>query len=497
MPLPLTDGRVEVYKPGNQSGNPDLVVRPPDLMSVDIEREIQRASGNAKITINNIGGTYAGEITAGDRLEFVGVGGGTAGESTFYGDGTYGNGAYGGQLGNRHRWTGLAGQPRYRFRGVGQRSVTIGAQPFVFGIMGSLGRKVDNAFRGRQVDVIAKTILEDEASVLDPSGIESFPNTSVDIEFDGTPLLKAMAALADQADAVLTGRGTTVHMRAKNDIPTLWEATPDDFEGGWDVDVVDDELWNQVRVEGGTANNEGDAQTTQTGYQTVTAGNPITHQINLTKSRIDELRLWTRRTGSGELMTVGIQEDVGGAPTAVGDETKDLAQQQIPDDILEDPGFTDFLFSPTELPDEQPWLIVRSDGNTGLDVGVDGSGNPAYRAFYPFDIITQKLSLASINEYRRREHRIQRDNVSTSLAAAQLADRTLRRHEDPRGEFESAAGSQRAHNLNPGTAIELDIPEETAVGTYLVTGRTDNFAPSESERNLLRTDLRLEEVETF
>ncbi len=496
MPLPLTGGRVEVYKPSNSSGNPDLTVHPPDLMSVEIEREIQRASGTAKVSINNIGGDYAEEITAGDRLEFVGVGGGTAGESTFYGDGTYGNGAYGGRFGNRHRWTGMAGQPRYRFRGVGQRSVTIGAQPYVFAVMGSLGRKVDNAFRGQQVDKIAKTILKDEADELDRSGIESFPNTSVDIEFDGTPLLKAMAALADEADAVLTGRGTTVYMRAKNDIPTLWSATADDF-GTWDVDVVDDELWNQIRVEGGTSNELGDEQPTQSSYQTVTDGNPISTQLDLTKSRIDEVHVWTRTTGSEETLTVAIQEDVGGSPTAINDQTKDLVNRPLSFEFLSDDDFTTFLLKRTDLPDAQPWLILRSDGSTGIDIGVDGSGTPAFKAFYPFDIVTRKSDLESINEYRRREHRIQRDNVSSSLAAAQLADRTLRRHEDPRGQFEADAQSRRAHDLDPGTAIELDFSKETAVGTFLVTGRTDKFAPSESERNLLKTDLRLEEVETF
>lgn len=496
MTLPLTDGQIEVYKPDNTSGDADLVVEPPDLMSVEVERPVQRASGKASIAINNIDGTYAGAITAGDRLEFVADIGGSSSKVTEYGDGTYGDGSYGGMSGNQRRWTGMASIPRYRFRGVGQRSVSISAQPFVFAVLGGLGRKVDNAFRGATVDSIAKTILADEASKLDPSGIPEFPDTNVDIEFDGTPLLSAMAALADEADAVLSGRGTTVIMRPKSKIPVQWEATAEDF-GTWDVDSVDDELWNQIRVEGGTDNDEGAAQETQTDYQTVTDGNPASIQINLPKSRIDQVDLWTRTTGADETLTVAVQEDKSGSPTAIGDSTKDLVNKSLSHEFLDDDGFTTFLLKYTELPDSEPWIIVRSDGSTGIDIGIDSNGTPTYRAFYPYPIITQKSSTSSINEYRRREHRIEKDNITTARAASQLVDRKLRHHEDPRSEFQTDAQSQRAHELEPGAAVELDFPKETAVGTYLLTSRTDHYAPNESERNKLKTDLRFEEVETF
>lgn len=496
MTLPLTDGRVEVFKPTNTSGDPDVTVEPPDLMSVDVERAVQRESGKASITINNIGGDYAGAITAGDRLEFIADIGGSGVDATLYGEGEYGDGSYGGAAGNSRRWTGMASIPRYRFQGVGNRSVSISAQPFVFAVLGSLGRKVDNAFRGRTVDDIAKTILEDEASELDPSGIHSFPNTSVDIEFDGTALQTALAALADEADAVLSGRGTTVIMRPKANIPVQWEATAEDF-GTWDVDDSDDELWNQIRVEGGTDNDEGAAQETQTSYQTVTDGNPISTQINLPKSRIDQVDMWTRTTGSEEELTVAVQEDKGGSPTAIDDSTKDLVNRPLSHEFLADDGFTTFLLKYTELPDPEPWIIIRSDGSDGIDIGVDGSGTPAYRAYYPFPIITQKASQSSINEYRRREHRIEKDNITTARAASQLVDRKIRHHEDPRSEFQADAQSQRAHELEPGAAIDLNFPKETAVGTYILTSRTDHYAPSQSERNLLKTDLRFEEIETF
>lgn len=497
MTLPLSDGRVEVYKPGNSSGDPDLVVKSPDLLSVEIEDEIQRASGKAKISINNVSGEFAGRITAGDRLEFTAqVGGGGSG-STLYGDGTYGAGSYGGSVGNERVWSGLAGQPRYRFRGVGRRSVTVGAQPFVFGVMGSLGRKVDNAFRGETVDAIAKTILEDEASELDTSGINSFSNTSVDIEFDGTPLLSAMATLADQADALLSGRGTTVFMTSKSDVSIQWTATADDF-GTWDVDSVDDELWNQIRVDGAD-HSAGDEQTAQSSYQNVSEGNFITYQLDLPKSEIDEVHVWTRTDGvsAEESLTVGIQDDISGAPSEPSNSTKDKVNKSISADALTDGGFTTFRLERTSLQDAQPWLILRVDGSTGVDIGVDGSGNPTFKAFYPYQILTQQSNAASIDEYRRREHRIKRDNITSATAAAQLADRTLARHADPRTTFESDCQSPRAHGLRPGQAIELAFEKETAVGPHIVTGRTDRYAPSESERNLLKTDMRLEQVETF
>lgn len=496
MTLNITGGRVEVYKPTNSSGSPNIIIEPPDLQSVTVEQEVQAASGSASITIDNDDGAYAGDITAGDRLEFVVTMGGEVGDVTLYGDGTYGSGTYGARSGTMRRWTGMASIPRYRFRGVGNRSLTISAQPFVGAVMGSLGRKVDNAFRGEQVDEIARTIINDEAEELDPSGIEEFPDTAVDIEFDGTPLLSAMKDLADEADAVLTGRGTTVILRSLAEIPMLWSATVEDF-GTWDVDDVDDELWNQIRVEGGTDNDEGDTQTTQTSYTTVTEGSPLKTQLNLPKSRIDQVDLWTKTTGAEETLTVAIQEDKGGAPTAINDPTKDLAKKDIPHEILDDDGFTTFLLEYTELPAANPWLIVRSDGSEGIDIGTNDSGTLTYRAYYPYPIITQQSDQDSIDEYRRREHRIGKDNITTARAAASTADRTLRRHADPRGQFEANALSSRAHKLQPAAAIKLDFPEETAVGSYMVTGRTDNYAPSKSSRNLLETDVRLEEIESF
>lgn len=499
MTLPLTDGRIEVYKPSNDSGDPNLVVEPPDLLSVDVTEEIQRSAGKATINIDNVSGDYAGAITPGDRLEFTArVGGGGSG-STLYGDGTYGSGAYGGSVGNERVWSGLAGQPRYRFRGVGQRTVKIGAQPYVFGVLGSLGRKVDNAFRNDPVDEIAKTIIEDEAAELDTSGIDSFPQAQlIDIEFDGVSLLSALATLADRVDGLLFGRGSTVFLTPMSDISVQWTATAHDF-GTWDVDYVDDELWNQIRVEGGTDNDDSDVQTTQTSYTKVTEGNPITHQLSLEKSRIDELEVWTRRDGASdeETLTAAIQEDIDGSPSDATDPTKDLVSRPINSQVLEDGGFTTYLLRHTELPDENPWLILRSDGSAGIDVGVNSSGDPAFKAYYPYDILTQKSDAESIEKYRRREHRLKKENITSATAASQKADETLSRHKDPRTTFDSDCQSRRAHGLRPAQAIELPFEKETAVGTHIVTGRTDKYAPSASERNLLRTDLQLEQVETF
>lgn len=498
MTLPVTDVSLEVFKPSNDTSTPDLTIRNdddnPSILSIKIKREIQRDSGSATIAIDNYDGTYAGEITAGDRLEIEIVGGGSGGDNTFYGDGFYGDGFYGGTFGNRHNWTGMAQTPRYRFDGLGKRSITIGAQPFVFAVLGSLGRKVDNAFRGRTADHILTTILDDEASEIDQSEIDSFPNSAIDIEFDGTPLHKAVAAVANEVDAVVSGIGTTIDVTHKDDIPIQWTATATDFNT-WAVDNTDDELWNQIRVEGGTDNDLGDEQTTQTNYTTITEGSPATQQINITKSRIDEAELWTNTLGNEETLTLAIQEDISGSPTNSTDSTKDLVNKSLSHEFLSDDDFTTFLLSHTELPDETVWLIARSDGENGINIGTDGSGNLAYRAYYPFPIITEKSRSGSIDEYRRREHRVERDNITTSTAAAQVADRLLNHHEDPRSEFSTGAESYRAHNINPGAAIELDFPYETAEGKFLVSSRVDRFGTQ--DKNVLKTDLRLEEAESF
>lgn len=497
MTLPITDGRIEVYTPTNRTHSPDLVIRPPDLQSVTVTQEVQDASGKAKIAIDSHDGRYAGEISTGDKLEFVvSIGGSGSGSGTSYGSGTYGDGTYGARTGLERRWTGLASIPRYSFEGVGQRSLTVDAQPFAFGVMGSLGRKVDNAFRQRPVGEIARTIITTEADELDPSGIDTFPETEIDIEFDGTPLLSAMTTLAETADAILTARGETVIMTPTSGIPIQWTATADDF-GTWSVDPVDDELWNQVRIEGGTDNDEGDMQTTQTGYTTVTEDSPLTTQLTLPKSRIDQVDLWVAADREGESITVRIQEDDGGAPTDVTDSTKDLVNKTLSSDFLDVDGYTPFLLKHTELPAPNPWLIIQTDEDAGQSIGVDSNGTPTYIAYYPYPIITQQSNRDSIKEYRRREHRITKDNITTATAAATLAETTLRHHSAPRDQFEGNAQSPRAHRLQPADAIKLDFEKETAVGTYLVTTRTDQYAPSDSTRNLLTTDLRLQEVGSF
>lgn len=496
MTLPLNSGRVEVFKPTNTSSTPDITLEPPDLKQVTVTQEVQDAAGKASITIKNTQGKYAGEITSGDRLEFVVELGGTGNSSsTKYGGGSYGGGTYGLRKGATRRWMGMASIPRYSNNGEGTRTITLDAQPFAFGVLGSLGRKVDNAFRNRTVTHIAKTIIEDEAPVLDPSGIDTF-DTTYDVEFDGTPVLKAMSELADVVNAVLAANGKTVILKKTKNIPIQWTATADDFEGGWHVDPVDDAVWNQVRVEGGTDNDVGDSQLTQSSYTTVTESNRLTHRLNLPKSRIDQVDLWTDSTGSQENVVVRIQEDKGGAPSDVADQTKDLVNKELSHESLTDDGFTTFLLEPTILPDTKPWLIVESSGTEGQDIGVDSNGNPAYKAFYFYPIITQRRNQASIDEYRRREHRIERENITTAKAALELVEATLRHHNKPRREFSSSAGSVRAHRLNPINAVHLAFEEETAVGDFMVTSRSDTYAPSGS-RNQLQTDLRLQEIATF
>lgn len=494
MTLPLSSGYIEVYKPSET--DPTLTIGSPDLERVTVSQEVQDASGKGTIRVNNVDGKYSGEITRGDRIEFhaqLGTGGSSS--VTLYGDGTYGSGSYGIQDGDMRRWTGLAKIPRYSFAGPGTREINIDAQPFAFGVMGSLGRKVDNAFRGRSVSYIAKQILQDEASVLEPSGIADF-DTVYDIEWDGRSLLKAMEELANVVDAALFARGKTVYMEPIDNVPILWEADHDDFEGGWDVDPVDDKIWNEIRIEGGVDNDVGDSQLNQSGYTTITQENRVQFQMNLTKSRTNQVDLWTNPTGSQEDYKVRIQEDIGGSPTAPGDSSKDLAAKTLSYQFIEDDGFTEFLLERTSLPDPNPWVIVETSGSSGQEIGVDSNGNEAYRGYYHYPIITQESNDDSIDEYRRSEHRVERKSITTAEAASTLVESLLAHHNKPRKEFSTNAGSLRAHRLRPADAIRLDFPKDTAVGGYILTTRQDTYAP-DGTKNQLETTLRFTEIESF
>lgn len=496
MTLTIDSGRLEVFEPTNQTNTPNSVIEPPDLRNVTVSTEVQDASGNATIAINNVDGRHAGEISTGDRLQLV-VEVQTVGSSepTRYGSGTYGAGSYGRLDGEQALWTGLAGIPRYAVAGSGTRSITVEGQPFAFGVMGSLGRKVDNAFRGRTVTDIAKTIINDEAAELDPSGIQTF-DTVFNVEYDGRPLLDAMSELADVVDAVLTANGRTVIMKPLETIPVLFDATGDDFEGGWNVDPVDDALYNQVRIAGSVDNDVGDSQTTQTGYTTVTQNSPIMVQVQLEKSRTNQMDVWTRPTGSGEDYKVRVQEDIGGAPTDVTDSSKDLVNKTLSTEFIEQDGFTEFLLERTALPAPDPWLIVESGGDIGQDVGVNGSGVLTFKAYYHYPIITQESDQQSIEEYRRREKRVERKTITDATTASEIASSILRRSTNPQREFSTNAATRRAHDLQPTDVIELNFPADQAVGEYMVTTREDEYGPS-GARQQLTTSLRLTEVKTF
>lgn len=494
MTLAVDTGYIDIYEPF--ASEPHLRLTPPDLRMVNISKEVQDAAGTASISINNVGGKYAGEINSGDRLEFKAQLALTESSTiTRYGSGTYGGGSYGMLDGETHLWTGMAGIPRYAFDGHGQRTITLEAQPFAFGVMGSLGRKVDNAFRDTTVTEIATTIINDEAAVLDTSGIEQF-DTVYNVEYDGRSLLDAVAELADVVDAVLTAQGTTVIMKPLGNIPIQWTTDGDDFEGGWNVDPVDDEVYNQVRVEGGVDNDIGDKQTAQTGYKTVTQNDPVMVQMALEKSRTNQVDVWTNPTGSQEDYTVRIQEDIGGQPTDVTDQSKDLVSKTLSSEFIEQDGFTTFLLEQTQLPAPNPWLIVESGGENGQQVGVNTDGVLTYRGYYYYPIITQQSNQASIQEYRRREHRVERQSISTAQAASELASTILKRSANPRKEISTEAATERAHSLKPADAIQINIPEDDAVGVFMVTNKDSEYSPDGS-RNLLKTTLRLVQVETF
>lgn len=503
MVLNILGGRVEVYKPDNQddsaTATPDHVVESPDLRAVSVKGRIQESADVAKVLLNNPDGEYTGAITSGDKLVFsvdISTGGEGSPESQ-WGESSYGQASYGGGEANStvRRWVGLATSPRPKRTGPTTRRIEIDAQDFVFGVM-NLGRHVDNAFRDRPVSEIARTIINDEAPELDTSGIEDF-GVNYSTEFVGTPLIDAVTELANEVDAVLTSEGETVVMKRAEAVPTLWEATEDDFALPWEVDIVDDQLYNYVRIEGGTGNYVGDKQETQSGYTTVAESSRLQHQLDLSKSRIDAVELWTRTTGSGENVFVRIQEDKGGSPPAPGNSQNDLVNLKIDSQFLDDDGFTTFNLKRTNLPATDAWLLVESGGTNGQDIGVNGSGTPAFRAYCHYPIIGQNSDQSSIDEYRRREHRISDDSIVSTDAALSLAQSKVRHHNLPRHEFSADAATRRAHNLRPGNAVRLPFEKDAASGTFLVAERQDKYAENSSTRNLLKTSLRLQQVETL
>lgn len=534
--LILTDLALDVYRAGADvdDSDPALTIPREDIQSVGVGRRINVTKDNAQIDLDNPDGAYAGEITGGDVIVVTATVASPAvsrsqsrDTSGSYGSASYGGASYGGGGGGtlalseqQRQWTGRVAGP-YQFdragpsptaAGDGGGAGTLGLDPtrqtlsleladYVSSVLDD--RLVYNEFRNERIDDILRSLLSANAPAIDRSGIGDLPERT-DYVANGVSLLEVVNDLVMQADAVMSTVHDRLIVQPVDAIDARFTVDHDDI-GTYGVQVDPSEVVNEVRIDGGTAPAVESEQTTVDGYRTVSAADRATFQIDMRKSAVDQIELWTREnqdSDSNEDLTVRLQRSNadGTGPVAPDDDTSDIVSKRLSTEFLSHDDFTTFLFADHTLPEPNPWVLVETGGEAGHEIGIDtASGSPAYRAWYRYPVAVRVADAPSISEYGRRQHRIKRENLTTFPEARAFARAVLDHNADPTRQFETPAQSRRAHRLTPGEAVRMpaDFDSETASGEYLVSQREDSYASSDSARTVLETTLNFEEVDSL
>ena len=402
----------------------------------------------------------------------------------------------GGEASLTRQWTAMARNVTRRLEAGGQRGLRITATDFVFTVLS--WRIADASFEDTDVGNIVDSLVESEAPELGRSQIDTV-GVKTDAFPSGRKLLDLITSEYDAlADALVTHDGTDLVFTALGNVSSKHDLTPTDLRAPIELPAPDDRLVNRHRVDGGTDHAVDDEQPTQTSTTTVTDSSRLTHQLDVRKSELARIQLWTDpKANSADSVVVRLQADDGGSPVAVGDRQSDIANKTLAVDFLSSADFTTFLLPDHTLaPGADPWLIIEATGSNGQDIGVDGSGTPTYRAEFPFPLAVRVNDFNSQTAYRRRDLRTKDETLETFVAAQDTAKSKLRHRATPERQVIGVAETDRATNLSTGEAVTLptaDWPDNVA-GQYLCLERQLDF---EGETNRLSADLVLQEVSSI
>lgn len=474
----IADAELDVYKPGEDM--PFVTIPGDDLPGVEIDERIQDAMDSGELAITNHDALYSTdyEITTGDKLVF--------------------RVQLAEETGLTDYWTAIVRDPTDVLEGGGRQRLDIGATDFVFTILSwrLAYESLESAPISGSQDAILDSLLSD-APEIDTSQVSTISQTT-DGFYNGRDLLSIITEdLAPIADAVVGQDGTSLVFKPLSNVTSKYTLTPSDFRGEIEISRVDDDVANLVRVDGGTDHDSDASQETQSSYERVTDTSRLTTQVPTRKSEIDRIQVYTRVDDtSSDGLTVRLQADRNGSPVAVDDQTSDIARKTLDDEFLATDGWTTFLLPSHTLPPQSyPWLIIEADGDTGHDIGVDGSGVPAYRAEYPFPLLARIPDADSQSEYRRRDYRIKDDSLNSFPSVRDKARSYLRHHNDPERTVSGEAESIRAHQLSPGEAVDMQEWGRVGLsGTWVCRERATEF---DGSTNRLSTTLTLQEADSL
>lgn len=490
MTLRITNAELRGFHPGNtglERSAADYIIR--EIESADYSRRIDEYKDTASFQIDNTGGEYSQNLQPGDRLEFF-IDQGTEGRG--YGEGGYGEGAYGSS--SQRLWTGMI-RPFTITDEIGVNStISIEPESFAPAVMGI--RNIYGVYENIRIDEIITDIIEKKCPELFISNLPDIPQTT-SIFLHGKEVLKTVARLLRRANKVLTTQGRYVSAAEPRSIATSMELVQGETIGVIENQVNDDNLINDLRIEGGTGHavEEDAQQTDHTQFVQISKQDPELFQIDMRKSSVERVLLYTALTGSGESFVARLQRDKNGSPIAINNTKSDIASVEVPPEEINDEAFTPFLFPEHTLPEPNPWLIIQTTGNQGQMIGTDDAGVPAVIPEYPYQIIIEKTADDSIDTYRRREDKLSDDSIGTFEAANAAGEQFLDHNNLPSEQIQTRiyqTENQNPHTLRPGDVVELDRPPARAVGRYAIYEMQDTF-----DSSTIETDITLIDIESL
>ena len=473
MPVRVEDAELRAFKPGDEDAF--LVVGSETLGPVAITETAQDAQDSGEIIIENSDDIAEADtrITTGDRLEL---------HVQLEGEQSLGR-----------WWTAIARDISDTVEpGVGIKQTRIEATDFVFTVLSF--RVGDGAFEGVDAGDVVDTLVGADAPEVGRSQIHTV-GREVDITVSGRYIGDVISQdLAPEGDAIVSADGTDLVFRKLSDVEVKHALRLEDLLSPIEVERVDDDLINRVRIDGGEDHAVDDEQLTQSATARVTNTDRAVQKIRTRKSEVARVQLHTEPDpDSDDDLVVRIQADRDGEPVAIDDRSSDLARRSLAAEFLADGGFTEFQLPDHALaPEEDPFLIVES-GETGHDIGTDGNGVPTYQAEYPFPLLARAEAGSSQREYRRRDLRRRDDTLQTERAVQDAASGALRHRSEPERRVAAGANTPRAHRLRPAEVVRLvDIPVDDIGGTFAVTEREMTL-----DGTVLTTNLTLQDTSTI
>lgn len=502
MTLTVYNARIEVFRPPNDSNEPDAVVKSGiddagaegDLKSVKITSRLNDAQDKATIQFENPTGRYTDDITIGDRLVFRALD--ETDDTQDYGTGDYGRGPYGGLI---RRWTGLIGPGRkLSLDGAKRASMAIESEDFVFGILSN--RLMYNRFEDQPIsgspDAILNRVLTERAPEIDLQRVRDVGITTT-IERNGENLADVLVTLARRGEAVAFSRDDQLVFIPAYELGPVWDGPleADDYYL-MERDETANELINDIRIDGARddARDQLAIQPLVESFVRIDTTNRVMTQLETQSNRLSQLEIYTRKVvDSEDQLVVRIHPNKNGAPTNADRLELDTYRRTLSHEFLSTNDWTTFLFGDDVMASTNPWLIIQTDGEVGHDIGVRTvDGVPAYRGWFPYRIAVRDEDAASIASYRRRQGRVKEHTLSSYREARDMAEERLRLDSLPRGPIQFEARSRRAHALNTGDVIQIEEPYIGAAGDYIVSEVEQTY-----QNHQLKTDISAESVASF